>query len=75
MSGFEATRTIRSLSPEFQTLPIIALTACTITGTREQCLEAGMNDYLTKPLKIKQLKKKLNEWLGGENQTSIIMNL
>ncbi|CAG8638752.1 3355_t:CDS:10, partial [Paraglomus brasilianum] len=64
MSGFEATRAIRSLSPEFQTLPIIALTACAIAGTREQCLEAGMNDYLTKPLKIKQLKEKLNEWLG-----------
>ena len=64
MSGFDATRAIRSLNPEFQTLPIVALTACAIAGTREQCLEAGMNDYLTKPLKIKQLKDKLNEWLG-----------
>ncbi|CAG8651231.1 4_t:CDS:2, partial [Paraglomus brasilianum] len=38
----------------------------TQSGTREQCLEAGMNDCLSKPLKIKKLKK-LNEWLGGEN--------
>ncbi|CAG8540921.1 6752_t:CDS:10 [Paraglomus occultum] len=64
MSGFEATRAIRSINPEFQTLPIVALTACAIAEIREQCLEAGMNDYLTKPLRIKQLKEKLNEWLG-----------
>ena len=64
MSGFDATRAIRSLSPEFQTLPIVALTASVVAGTREQCLEAGMNDYLTKPLKMKQLKEMLNEWLG-----------
>src|SRR6185312_6796172 len=63
MSGFEATRAIRSLNPELQTLPIVALTASAIAETREQCLEAGMNDYLTKPPKIKQLKEKLNEWL------------
>ena len=64
MSGIEATRAIRSINPEFQTLPIIALTACAMAETREQCLEAGMNDYLTKPLKMKQLKEKLDVWLG-----------
>ncbi|CAG8588410.1 1863_t:CDS:10 [Paraglomus occultum] len=66
MSGFEATRAIRSLNPGLQTLPIVALTASAIAETREQCLEAGMNDYLTKPIKIKQLKEKLKEWLGDD---------
>jgi CheY-like chemotaxis protein len=64
MSGFDATRAIRLIGPELLLLPIIALTAFAIEGTREQCLEAGMNDYLTKPLKLPRLKELLNEWLG-----------
>ena len=63
MSGFEASQAIRAMGPELQNLPIIALTASAIAGTKEQCLEAGMSDYLTKPLKLQTLEGKLLEWL------------
>jgi len=64
MSGFETTRAIRSLGPELQELPIIALTASALEETRKQCLEAGMNDYLSKPLLPQNLNEKLIKWLG-----------
>ncbi len=49
MDGFEATRRIRGMGGAYLTLPIIALTADTVAGVREQALAAGMNDFLTKP--------------------------
>ena len=63
MSGFEATQAIRLLGPEFQKIPIIALTASATAGIREKCLEAGMNDCIIKPSWLKPLKEKLTEWL------------
>jgi two-component system, sensor histidine kinase and response regulator len=61
MSGFEATAKIRSM-PEHQNIPIIAMTAHAMTGDREKCLAAGMNDYITKPLKIDILMNAINQW-------------
>ena len=56
MDGFEATRQIRTIiSPERQPV-IIALTANALQGDRERCIEAGMNDYLAKPVKIDELQ-------------------
>ena len=66
MSGFDASRIIRSMQPPVSNIPIIALTASAVQGTRDKCLESGMNDYLTKPLKIGQLKEMLNQWIGDE---------
>jgi len=64
MDGFEATRVIRS--PDSKVLnhnvPIIAMTANAMTGDRKQCLEAGMNDYLSKPVKREELALIIDTW-------------
>ena len=54
MDGLEAMQQIR-LDPSLVDLPIVALTALAMTGDRDRCLAAGANDYLTKPIKLKQL--------------------
>jgi signal transduction histidine kinase/ActR/RegA family two-component response regulator len=54
MDGFEATRQIRQL-PECATIPIIALTALAMPTDRQKCLDAGANQYVTKPVKLGQL--------------------
>jgi PAS domain S-box-containing protein len=54
MDGLEATKQIR-LDPNLGNIPIIALTALAMSGDRERCLEAGANDYLAKPIKLKEL--------------------
>jgi CheY-like chemotaxis protein len=63
MDGYEASRAIRALKGEGGTVPIIALTANALEGDRERCLAAGMNDYLTKPLKRERLRTALEQWL------------
>lgn len=65
MDGFEATRAIRALGPEFVKLPIIAMTAYAMSGDRERCLEAGMNDYLSKPLNVDELFRIIESYATG----------
>ncbi len=62
MDGYETTRAIRE-KPEFQDLPIIALTAKAMKGDRELCIEAGASDYITKPVNSAQLLSMMREWL------------
>jgi CheY-like chemotaxis protein/HAMP domain-containing protein len=62
MDGYEATQEIRQMS-EFNKLPIIALTAKAMKGDREKCLEAGMSDYIAKPVNIEQLLSLMRVWL------------
>jgi hypothetical protein len=61
MDGFQATQAIRKI-PALAHLPIIALTANAIKGTRELVINAGMNDYLTKPLDIDQFYRAMQKW-------------
>jgi signal transduction histidine kinase/ActR/RegA family two-component response regulator len=63
MDGYEASRAIRALKSGAREVPIIALTANALEGDRERCLAAGMNDYLTKPLKRERLRAALEQWL------------
>ncbi|GAA4308287.1 hypothetical protein GCM10023149_02160 [Mucilaginibacter gynuensis] len=61
MDGLEATQHIRLYDHIKQPI-IIALTANTLTGHREECIEAGMNDYISKPVRIDELINKLESW-------------
>jgi len=64
MDGFEATRTIRQReSHSGDHLPIIAMTANAMKGDRERCLEAGMDDYLSKPIRVDELFALLSKYL------------
>jgi CheY-like chemotaxis protein len=62
MDGIEATRRIRQQS-KWANLPIIAVTAKAMQGDREQCLAAGANDYISKPVDIDKLLSLIKVWL------------
>lgn len=64
MSGYEATERIRTNYMDDQTI-IIALTAGAIKGEKERCIEAGMNDYLSKPINVSELERQLKFYLGS----------
>ena len=66
MDGYEAARLIRdphsgALRP---TVPIVAMTANAMKGDRERCIEAGMDDYISKPVQPRDLADTLDRWLG-----------
>ena len=63
MDGWTATRHIKA-DPELESIPIIALTAHALVGDREKAMEAGCDDYLTKPVNLPELIEKLNQYLG-----------
>jgi len=79
LDGFEATREIRnwktgeedvhrveSIKCRASRIPIIAMTAYALRGDREKCLEAGMNDYVSKPVTSLALAETLDKWLPKE---------
>lgn len=71
MDGFEATGEIRKLEGESRHTPIIAMTAHAMQGDREKCLQAGMDDYIAKPLKPPDLLECIKKWIGeGDEDTS-----
>ena len=62
MNGYEATQEIRK-TPKGQHIPIIALTAGTVIGEKEKCLEVGMNDYASKPIIKEALETLISKWI------------
>jgi PAS domain S-box-containing protein len=67
MNGLEATGAIRKLEEGADTrVPIIGVTAHALKGDRERCLEAGMDDYLPKPISPKSLLEKIERWVGDD---------
>jgi len=67
MDGLETTRRLRALQG-FESTPIIALTSLAMSGDRERCLAAGMNDYLAKPVKLQELLSMLEQYIAPRRE-------
>ena len=66
MDGVETTRIIRRMYPDYDEVPIIALTANAVRGVREMFISEGMNDFVPKPIELPVLTAKLRQWLPPE---------
>jgi len=68
MNGYEATKAIRNDEMKYDRArtPIIAVTAHTLQGDEQRCLDAGMDDYISKPVSIAGLKAIINRWNPAE---------
>ena len=62
MDGYETIQEIRKIQ-KFRNLPIIAVTAKSMMGDREKCIDAGASDYITKPVDMDQLTSLLRVWM------------
>jgi CheY-like chemotaxis protein len=69
MDGYEATQEIRNLKSKVlnHQVPVIAITANAMKGDREKCLNAGMDDYLSKPIYPNELSDMLEKWIGKQD--------
>jgi signal transduction histidine kinase/DNA-binding response OmpR family regulator/GAF domain-containing protein len=79
MNGYDATALIRRLNGRNRLIPVVAMTAQALDGARERCLQAGMDDYITKPVSIEDLARMLRTWLRntavpGDNASLLKQN-
>ncbi len=65
LDGYETTTRIRDLPGEYGQVPIVAMTANAMQGDRDRCLAAGMNDYLSKPIRESEIARTLRRWVDG----------
>jgi CheY-like chemotaxis protein len=73
MDGYEATRQLRRLEgDDGRRLPVIAMTAAAMDGDRERCLAAGMDDYVTKPVRSVAVDSVLAQWIDGREPVAAI---
>jgi len=74
-NGYEVAKELRATVQDYKKrVPIIALTAGTVAGEKERCLEAGMDDYLSKPINSKQLFAVFDKYLNGNTELKITQN-
>lgn len=64
LDGLEATRQIRAVEGPNRRVPILAVTAGTVPGVRQACLQAGMDDFIAKPFSLSTLRRKASHWLS-----------
>jgi PAS domain S-box-containing protein len=64
MNGFDATANIRTLAQPGEQVPIIAMTASVLQGDVERCIAAGMDDFMSKPLRVEQIAGMVEKWLN-----------
>jgi CheY-like chemotaxis protein len=64
LDGLEATRQIRAVEGPNRCVPILAVTAGTVPGVRQACLQAGMDDFIAKPFSLSTLRRKASHWLS-----------
>ena len=70
MDGMETTQKIRKLGPEYEKLPIVALTANAVAGMKEMFLTSGFNGFISKPIAMQELDAILKEWMPPEKVAS-----
>ncbi|MBF0141293.1 MAG: response regulator [Magnetococcales bacterium] len=74
MDGYQATRQLRNME-QFKSLPIIAMTAHALTGDKDNCLAAGMSDYISKPIDLQQLFRVLMQWIKPQSDSGHVVAL
>jgi len=72
MDGLEATRRIRAMKGKISMVPVIAMTANAFTEDRQKCLDAGMSDFLAKPININSLIDRLVHWISSDAELPIV---